>query len=394
MESFMRVLFIASDVFRQSGGIARYCRLTSKSLNDSEQIERLDIVSLHDSAEQEIDARYFHPARGRYFSAGGNVRSFIWSILRLTFTEKYDAYLVGHVNFATLLWFCRFFSPQTVVVSLAYGIDVWTKRHWLRRIGMLRSDEVIAISQFTADKMVEANKVSPDRVSILYNCFDPYLESGSQKESNTSLRLKSPSLLTVSRVSSEDRHKGHVQVINALTRVKDTVRNVSYYIVGTGNLIPELQQLTADLKLESHVHFLGFVSDDDLRSVYEQCDLFVMPSNKEGFGYVFAEAMAYGKAVVAGNQDATVEVVVHGETGLLVDPANCEELAKAITLLLENPGKRDSMGCAGKRVVSEKFGFELFQQTLIGHLTRVRDCKQGLKDRKACLGSASSAKAD
>lgn len=373
----MRVLFLTPDVFRHSGGIARYCRLACKALSDSEEVKRVDIVSLHDPCGQPPDARYLSAARGDYFPAGGDVWKFIRQIVRLTITRKYDLYLVGHVNFATLLWACRLLSPGTAVIPFAYGIEVWSQRHWARRIGISWADQLIAISRFTRDKMIEANDVLPAKIRVLYNCFDPYLGRRVAGNGAAGLKLEHPNLLTVSRISKEDHHKGHAVILRALTQVRRDVPGVHYYVVGAGDLVPDLQQMVAEFKLEPNVHFLGFVSDDELSSVYEQCDLFVMPGRWEGFGYVFAEAMAYGKAVIAGNQDATVEVVRDHETGLLVDPCNHEELAKALTLLLTDREMRERMGRRGAQVVDEEFGFEKFRRTLIGYLGEAVEQKRG-----------------
>jgi phosphatidylinositol alpha-1,6-mannosyltransferase len=216
--------------------------------------------------------------------------------------------------------------------------------------------------------MIETNGVPLAKTRVLYNCFDPCLERRVIGD-KASLKLEHPNLLTVSRISKEDRYKGHALILQALTQVHCEIPDIHYYIVGTGDLVPELEQMVAEFKLEPNVHFLGFLADDELISAYEQCDLFVMPSSAEGFGYVFAEAMAYGKAVVAGNRDATVEVVRDRETGLLVDPFQHEELAKAITLLLTDRELRERMGRRGAQVVDEEFGFEKFRQTLIGYLS-------------------------
>jgi phosphatidyl-myo-inositol dimannoside synthase len=183
--------------------------------------------------------------------------------------------------------------------------------------------------------------------------------------------LRHPNLLTVSRLSRHDRYKGHARVIEALGSVRRRMPDINYYIVGAGELVPELQGLAADLGLEDEVHFLGPVSDPELRSIYRQCDVFAMPSVMEGFGLVFAEAMAYGKAVIAGNRDATVEVVRDHETGLLVDPLDKEGLARAITLLLSDAGLRERMGRRGAEVVAEEFSFAKFQHTLLNDLERL-----------------------
>lgn len=364
----MRILFLAPDVFRNSGGIARYCRLVCKALSDSHEVERIDVVSLHDACEQPTDGRYLSSAKGDYYPVGGQVSQFVKQIIYLSAKRKYDVYLVGHVNFATLIWGCRVLFAKSSIISLAYGIEVWERRAWLRRIGMTQSDRILAISNFTRERMIQANDIAPDKFRLLYNCFDPNLEHKIGTNGAKGLKLRHPNLITVSRISMEDRHKGHETIIRAIVEVRKQFPDLQYYIIGKGDLVAELQALVTSLNLDDNVHFLGFVSDEDLISIYEQCDLYVMPSSKEGFGYVFAEAMAYGKAVVAGNIDATVEVVRDQETGLLVDPANHQELAAAITLLFSNDELREKMGRRGAQIMAKEFGFEKFRQSLLSYL--------------------------
>jgi phosphatidylinositol alpha-1,6-mannosyltransferase len=92
--------------------------------------------------------------------------------------------------------------------------------------------------------------------------------------------------------------------------------------------------------------------------------VFVMPSRAEGFGFVFLEAMAHGLPVVAGNVDATSEVVVDGETGYLVDPTSVRALVTAISRLLGDRDLRLLMGSAGRARVRENFGYDRFRMRL------------------------------
>jgi phosphatidylinositol alpha-1,6-mannosyltransferase len=80
---------------------------------------------------------------------------------------------------------------------------------------------------------------------------------------------------------------------------------VEYRIVGTGDDVTYLRELASELGVASYVNFVGSMEDAELREQYKNCSLFVMPSNNEGFGIVFLEAMAYGKPVVGGAHGGT-----------------------------------------------------------------------------------------
>ncbi|HVC19329.1 MAG TPA: glycosyltransferase, partial [Vicinamibacterales bacterium] len=101
-------------------------------------------------------------------------------------------------------------------------------------------------------------------------------------------------------------------------------------------------------------HFPGRVSRADLDQLYADCDLFVMPSAREGFGLVFLDAMAAGRPCI-GAAGAAAEIIVPGVTGLLVAPHDGPGLLEAIVSLLHDPARRRLMGEAGARAVAAQF---------------------------------------
>ena len=118
--------------------------------------------------------------------------------------------------------------------------------------------------------------------------------------------------------------------------------------------------LAAGLGVSRYVNFRGSVTDAELREEYKSCSLFVMPSNEEGFGIVFLEAMAYGKPVVGGANGGTPSVVTHGETGLLVDGSDVIGITQSLIVLLNNKEMRERFGRAGHKRLSEHFTFPEF----------------------------------
>jgi len=94
-----------------------------------------------------------------------------------------------------------------------------------------------------------------------------------------------------------------------------------------------------------------------------------MPSEGEGFGIVFLEAMAYEKAVIGGAHAGTPSVVVDGETGLLVERLDIKGLTNAIVQILRDDELRQKFGHAGKQRLLDKFVFERFEENLDTLLT-------------------------
>lgn len=103
------------------------------------------------------------------------------------------------------------------------------------------------------------------------------------------------------------------------------------------------------------VTFAGSLSDADLRAAYETCDLFVAPSRYESFGLVFLEAMRAGRPVIGCEAGGMPEIVQAGQTGLLVPPGDAAALAAAIVELVNDPGRRERFGRAGRALFEERF---------------------------------------
>lgn len=169
-------------------------------------------------------------------------------------------------------------------------------------------------------------------------------------------------------MSLAEQYKGHDVVLRAMPELLRRFPDLRYDIVGDGDARPGLQVLAQELGVTEAVRFHGIVSETELQGHYAQASLFIMPSRAEGFGFVFLEAMAQGLPVVAGNMDATPEVVVHGETGLLVDPTSPAQIADAVTALLGDADLRHRMSLAAQRRVKEHFSFPQFRRQLLSIL--------------------------
>jgi glycosyltransferase involved in cell wall biosynthesis len=140
---------------------------------------------------------------------------------------------------------------------------------------------------------------------------------------------------------------------------------VSILVIGDGPRRASLERFAESLEITDLVRFLGHRSD--VSEILPLLDLVVLPSSYEGLPNVLLEAMAAGKPVVACRIPGVNEVVIEGQTGLLVPPKNPLELARAIRTLLDDPVRRVSLGAAGRRRVVEEFS-----------LARMIDQYQGL----------------
>lgn len=157
-------------------------------------------------------------------------------------------------------------------------------------------------------------------------------------------------ILTVGRLQ---KRKGHAQMIKAMPHILNKHADVLYVIVGSGECEVELVEQTANLNLQTQVQMKNGLSDDDMISCYQQCDLFILPNitienDIEGFGMVIVEAQACGKPVVAGDSGGTKETMIEGRTGKIIDCNDPRILADFLCDLLDARDSLSEMGNCGR----------------------------------------------
>src|SRR3954469_14233006 len=175
----------------------------------------------------------------------------------------------------------------------------------------------------------------------------------------------------VGNVAALVPHKGQRHLIEAAAIVVQKVPDARFVIAGEGELRPQLERLIKEHHLEKHVFLAGF--RPDILSVHKAFDIFVMSSITEGLGTSLLDAMACGKPIVATIAGGIPEVVVDGQTGILVPPRDSEALARAITALLRDEHAQQVMGAEGLLRVREKFSAERMVQDTLAVYRRVAE---------------------
>jgi len=148
--------------------------------------------------------------------------------------------------------------------------------------------------------------------------------------------------------------KGHLTLLSAMPAVLQAFPEARFLIVGAslfglheeyGRMIRETAR---QMGLEDRVIFAGFCDTETVRALLFSCDMLVHPALGEPFGLAVTEAMAAGRPVVAARVEGPSRIVLDGETGLLVEPGNADELAAAICWLLQHPREAQEMGRRGQ----------------------------------------------
>ncbi|WNG91047.1 glycosyltransferase family 4 protein [Mycobacterium sp. ITM-2016-00318] len=150
--------------------------------------------------------------------------------------------------------------------------------------------------------------------------------------------------------------KGQDMLIRALPAIRDRIDGAALVIVGGGPYLDTLRRLAGGTGMSEHVVFTGSVPGAELPAHHAMADVFAMPCRTrgagldvEGLGIVFLEASSTGVPVVAGNSGGAPETVRHGETGLIVDGTDLDQIATATCEILADPNRAARMGAAGRR---------------------------------------------
>jgi len=215
-------------------------------------------------------------------------------------------------------------------VVQVWGTDIELSRRVpaLARRVLRRARLVIAPSGALAD---EARRLGAEDVRTIPSGVDLPARIGEQAEP--------AEILFAGRLSPEKGIRELVAAADGLPLV----------VAGDGPLRPEVPGA------------LGFVPHDELERLYERAAVVACPSRREGFGVVCAEAMAHGRPVVAGDVGGLRDLVVDGETGLLVTPGDVGALRDALTRLLGDKELRRRLGAAGRQRIAEHFTWSRFE---------------------------------
>ncbi len=298
-------------------------------------------------------------------SFDGNRLRFVRRAAATTLKEQPELALIGHVNHAPLGLLLKRLRPNLRQGVMLHGIEAWYHLSRIQRRALREADFILSVSDYTKQRVVEANGINPEHIYLLPGALEWRDEAGSESRiSNSGPQKPGIRLFSVCRLEAGEQYKGVDTVIKALPAVLARIPDLEYRVVGAGDDLVRHQRLAVEMGVAANVHFNGGTDDEALREGYRDCDVFILPSDGEGFGIVYLEAMHYSKPVIAANSRAVPEVVKHNETGLLVDYGNVEQLAEAISTLCLNGNLRERFGRAGCERLRQNFTFDLFKQKL------------------------------
>jgi phosphatidyl-myo-inositol dimannoside synthase len=322
------------------------------------------ILSMHDGKEAADDNIYF-PAD---IFSGFNAAKATFIMQAVSEGIKSKVVILSHINLLVAAWLIKKVSPNTTIILMAHGIEVW-KALSKSKLKMLGScDRIVSVSSFTKNKIIALHQLPAEKCLVLNNCIDPFLQRPSEKKRSASLVQRyninenDIVLLTLTRLSARDRYKGYGYVLESLVEIVSKYKNIKYILAGGYEASEKeyIDEMVAKFGLQNNVIITGFLAEEELAAHFELADIYVMPSVKEGFGIVFVEAMYYGTPVIAGNADGSTDALLQGELGLLIEPDKPKAITEAIQKMIKNRKAYEP----NHDLLMDNFGYENYKRRL------------------------------
>lgn len=253
-------------------------------------------------------------------------------------------------------------------VSYIHGEDVESaacsrELTWMAHRVLRNADLLVANSRNSANLLTGQWNVPESRVRVLHPGVDSsrFVPADRNEAVRSSLGWHDRTVvLTVGRLQ---KRKGHDVMIQALGRIRESVPDILFAVIGDGAERAEIERLTEAYRMTEHVQMLGEVDDATMIRCYQQCDLFALPNRQvgrdiEGFGMVLVEAQSCGRPVLAGASGGTRETMRLGETGVAVPCEEPERLAAEVISLLSDRQRLQTMGQAARQWVVQNLDWD------------------------------------
>jgi glycosyltransferase involved in cell wall biosynthesis len=203
---------------------------------------------------------------------------------------------------------------------------------------------VIAVSNFTKNKIVENYNIEKEKIDVVYNGID---KSEFEINFDAANPFGKKIVLFLGRLTL---HKGADYFLRSAKKVLEKNKKVIFIVSGGGDMERKVIEMACELGIGDRVLFTGFLRDDQLRKIYKMANLYVMPSVSEPFGITPLEALASGTPVLISKQSGVSEVLNHC---LKVDFWDVDEMSNKILAVLENQELEECLTQNGNREIDK-----------------------------------------
>ena len=367
----MEILFYTSSL--GGGGAEKHVQRIANAIQEIGHQVTVAIARSGGSYEQDLSQEI-----ERIVLSEGWLNSSTWRLMRsVRPLRKYISEhrpdvvcsVMDHVNVRLLRALSGLEDPPPAVISVQnnperrFGEKAgWRNRllHWRMQRSYGNANQVVALSQGVARQLDEMNLADSDRLTVIHNAgLDDEIYETKEFPINERVVPGEPLVIACGSLTEQ---KGYPYLLDAFHRVRGK-REAKLWILGEGEQREYIESEISALGLEEDVELLGF--RDNPFKFMAAADVFVLSSLWEGFGNVVVEAMACGTPVVSTDCPyGPGEIITHGETGLLVSPADSKALAEALLRVLDDRELRERLAENGRERARDFHAAEIGRQYL------------------------------
>ena len=223
---------------------------------------------------------------------------------------------------------------KSIFIEVSFPVAAYVYLAELLALRAYRNTPFIVGSPSTHEELV-CNGFQPSNIRVI--------NYGIEQSLYTQVGVPKSDTPLVGHVGRLKRYKSVEHLLQAFKPVRERLTNAKLMILGDGDDSPRLKKIAGDLGLGDSVHFAGYVSDADKIQYLNQMHVVVNTSAKEGWGLTVVETNACGTCVIASDVPGLRDSVANGESGLLYEYGNIQQLTKAILGVLRDEDFRDRL---------------------------------------------------
>ncbi|MFH1564689.1 MAG: glycosyltransferase family 4 protein [bacterium] len=248
----------------------------------------------------------------------------------------------------------KIFCPKIKIIGTIHGSDITKiKNARLKKFILNNLDSLTVVSNELKNEINKLNfkkqlEIETIPMGVDDKKFNP---CNYQKWIKEKYNIENSFLLFVGRLSEE---KGVKYLLRAMPKIIEKNNKLKLLIIGDGHLKTDLQKMTADLKISDNVLFLGKIPNNELPPYFATADIFIGPSEREGFGLVFVEALMSKTPVIASNLKS-ISDIINKETGISINIKDTEKFSDAIIKLLSDEKLRRKFSEKGYEYAKNNF---------------------------------------
>jgi len=254
----------------------------------------------------------------------------------------------------------------------AHAKDIWTSPEWEKSEKLEEMEWLVTCTEVNCNHLRGLADTASKKVNLLYHGLDLERFSPPERGYSTSHGSDQGSPVSILSVGRAVEKKGYEVLLDALAALPNDL-NWRMIHVGGGARLDKLKARAMALGLDDRIDWRGACPQEEVLQLYRQADVFVLASliagdgDRDGLPNVLMEAQSQGLACLSTRVSAVPELIVDGETGMMVEPGDAAALSEAVAQLIAQPDLRRKLGLAGQARVIDAFSHQSTIGILAGH---------------------------